>query len=298
MESILKLENVSKKYGNETVLKNVNLELKSGEIVGLVGPNGAGKSTIMKIISGLISNFEGTAQINGENIRNMKCNYKKVGCLIENPGYYGSDTGLDNLKFCAKLSGAYSEAQIMDLAKRMGIEYALKKRVSKYSLGMKQKLGICMAMVGKPEVLILDEPTNGLDPDTIPVVRDLIKYSAEEMKCAVLVSSHILSEIEAVCDSVYFIKNGEIISEKGMGTEERTVYSFTSDSQLKLIELLQKMGYKATVCGDKVETEMDETQASEFLVTAVKENIRIFGMDKKNANLEQTYHKVMEGKDE
>lgn len=298
MEAILKLENVSKKYGNETVLKNVSLELKSGEIVGLVGPNGAGKSTIMKIISGLISNFEGTAQINGENIRNLKCNYKKVGCLIENPGYYGSDTGLDNLKFCAKLSGAYSEAQIRDLAKRIGIENALKKRVSKYSLGMKQKLGICMAMVGKPEVLILDEPTNGLDPDTIPVVRDLIKYSAEEMKCAVLVSSHILSEIEAVCDSVYFIKNGEIISEKGMGTEERTVYSFASDSQLKLIELLQKMGYKATVCGDKVETEMDETQASEFLVTAVKENVRIFGMDKKNANLEQTYHKVMEGKDE
>lgn len=298
METLLKLENVSKKYGRETVLKDVNLELKRGEIVGLVGPNGAGKSTIMKIISGLISNFDGTAMINGENIRDMKCSSKKVGCLIENPGYYGSDTGFDNLKFCAKLSGAYSKIQIMDLAKRIGIDNALKKRVSNYSLGMKQKLGICMAMVGHPEILILDEPTNGLDPDTIPVVRNMIKYSAEKMNCAVLVSSHILSEIEAVCDSVYFIRDGRIISEKDIGSEERTVYSFSSDSPLQLIECLKKMGFYATVCGDKVEAEMDETQAAEFLTCAVKENIRIFGMDKKNADLEQTYHRVMEGKDE
>lgn len=98
MEALLKLENISKRYGRETVLKDVDLELKSGEIVGLVGPNGAGKSTIMKIISGLISNYEGTAQINGENIRDMKCRSKKVGCLIEEPGFYGDDTGFDKFE--------------------------------------------------------------------------------------------------------------------------------------------------------------------------------------------------------
>lgn len=298
MEALLKLENISKRYGRETVLKDVDLELKSGEIVGLVGPNGAGKSTIMKIISGLISNYEGTAQINGENIRDMKCRSKKVGCLIEEPGFYGDDTGFDNLKFCARLSGAYSKIQIMDLAKRIGIYNALKKRVSKYSLGMKQKLGICMAMVGNPEILVLDEPTNGLDPDTIPVVREMIKYSAEKMNCAVLVSSHILSEIEAVCDSVYFIRDGQIISEKTIGSESRTVYSFSSDSPLHLAECLESKGFKATVCGDKVEAEMDQTQAAEFITVAVKENISIFGMDKKAPDLEQTYHRIMEGKDE
>lgn len=155
-----------------------------------------------------------------------------------------------------------------------------------------------MAMVGNPEILVLDEPTNGLDPDTIPVVREMIKYSAEKMNCAVLVSSHILSEIEAVCDSVYFIRDGQIISEKTIGSESRTVYSFSSDSPLHLAECLESKGFKATVCGDKVEAEMDQTQAAEFITVAVKENISIFGMDKKAPDLEQTYHRIMEGKDE
>ena len=298
MKTLLKLDNVSKNYGKEKILKNVGMEIKSGEIVGLVGPNGSGKSTIMKIICGLISKYDGSVRINGEDIREMKCNYKKVGCLIENPGYYGSDTGFDNLKFCAKLSGAYSKMQIMDLAKHIGIDNALKKRVSKYSLGMKQKLGICMAMVGKPEILVLDEPTNGLDPSTIPAVRDMIKYSAEKMNCGVLVSSHILSEIEAVGDRVYYIRNGGIVQKQDIRPDRKNIYSFSTDSPLKLIECLEKKGFKAAMCNEKVEAEMDESEAAGFLIYAVNEGIRIFVMDNKSLDLEREYRKIMEDIDE
>ncbi|MBO5382901.1 MAG: ABC transporter ATP-binding protein [Ruminococcus sp.] len=298
MKTLLKLDNVSKNYGKEKVLKNVGMEIKSGEIVGLVGPNGSGKSTIMKIICGLISNYDGTVQINGEDIRKMKCNYKKVGCLIENPGYYGSDSGFDNLKFCAKLSGAYSKMQIMELAKHVGIDKVLKKRVSKYSLGMKQKLGICMAMVGKPEILVLDEPTNGLDPSTIPAIREMIKYSAEKMNCGVLVSSHILSEIEAICDSVYYIRNGEIIQEQNIGADTKNIYLFSTDSPLKLMECLKKKGFNSSKYNEKVESEMNENEAAVFLSYAVNEGIRIFGMDKKGSDLEFEYQKIMEDRDE
>jgi len=298
MSKLLQLKSVTKNYNQEKALDSVSIEVNKGDIVGLVGPNGAGKSTLMKIVTGLIANYNGDVLINDENIKNIKSKYKKVGCLIENPGYYGEDTGLDNLKFCAKLSGAYSISQIKSLAKLVGIDNALNKRVSQYSLGMKQKLGICMAMVGKPELLILDEPTNGLDPSTIPLIRDVIKYSADELNCGVLVSSHILSEIEAICKRVYFIRNGKIISEENIEQINSSIYSFSTDNIPALVECLKSNGYESTISNKKVDVKMDEKEAANFLKLAVSNNITILGMDKKKVHLEQEYNRIVEGKDE
>lgn len=293
-KSLLKLENVSKSYGKEKVLKNISFTLNSGEVLGLVGPNGAGKSTIMKIVSGLITNYKGKVYLENKNIKEIKSNIKKIGCLIESPGFYQDDTGLENLQFCGKLSGKYSDNQIHELAKRLDIEKALNKRVSKYSLGMKQKLGICMALVGEPQILILDEPTNGLDPSAIPAVREIIKYYAKELKIGVLVSSHILSEIEAICDNVLFIKKGEIVQKERLHDTNKNGYVFETDNPNLLLKCLADKNFEASLVNGKIMAKMDEKDVALFLPYVVSNHIIIHGMYRKEENLEEKYYKIVE----
>ncbi len=208
---VAKLNNVSKRYGHHGILKNVSLTITQGEVVGLIGPNGAGKSTLMKILVGLIRNYEGTVEMP----LNQK-GKKNIGCVIETPGFFGNCTGYDNLKYFAELSGCKSEKEIDEIIQLLGIDEFIDKKASKYSLGMKQRLGIAQAIMGEPVLLVLDEPTNGLDPNVIPEIRKFIHYISKVKGIAVLISSHILSEIEMMCDRVIGIDHGVIIDNATM----------------------------------------------------------------------------------
>lgn len=179
MSEVLRLSNISKVYGKQKVLDKVDLFINEGEIIGLVGPNGAGKSTLMKIITGLVKKYDGDVYIKGENIKNIKRRTtKRIGCVIETPGFYPDLTGYENLLFFAEVSGLDDKKEIDEIIKKLGIEGYMDKKVKKYSLGMKQRLGVAQAVLSYPPILILDEPTNGLDPAIVPQLRKFIKYIA------------------------------------------------------------------------------------------------------------------------
>lgn len=212
--SILEMKNISKKFGNRQVLKSISFSVEEGEIVGFVGPNGAGKTTTLKVLANLIFPDEGTVVINGHNLFSereeaLSC----IGGIIENPGLYSFLSGRDNLNFIKNLRNV-SEEKMDFIIEYIGLSSRINDTVKNYSLGMKQRLALGMSLLIDPKLLILDEPTNGLDPTGTIELRDLLKKLSKENKISVLISSHILSEIDRISDKVVFIKEGEIISIK------------------------------------------------------------------------------------
>ena len=214
---ILKCESLNKSIHRKKIIKDVSFQIKEGEILGFIGPNGAGKTTTIKLILGLQKLDSGSIEINGYNVKtNFEKAIEKVGTIVENPDLYMYMSGYDNLKLVANLYKGIDKKRINEVVKLVGLENRIKDKVSKYSLGMRQRLGIAQAILHKPNLLILDEPTNGLDPEGIKHIRDLIKELAEKEKMSIMISSHNLSEIENVCNSVCIIQNGEVIEETGI----------------------------------------------------------------------------------
>ena len=216
-ETVIKTEQLTKRYGKHTVVNKVNLHVKKGRIYGLLGRNGAGKTTIMKMILGLTPITYGNAKVFGKNIiGNEKKIYPRIGAIIETPGFYPNLTGTENLEIFARLRGTASPNAVKNALEIVGLPYKDKKTFSKYSLGMKQRLGIANAILHDPELLILDEPTNGLDPIGIAEVRDFIKKLSVEHGKTVLISSHILSEISLLADDIGIIDKGVLLEESSM----------------------------------------------------------------------------------
>jgi ABC-2 type transport system ATP-binding protein len=209
----MKLINLKKSIGKKQIIKGLNFEIHSGEVFGFLGPNGAGKTTTIRMMVGLMKITEGDVQILGKSIKN---NYKEavreVGAIVENPEMYPFMTGLQNLNHFARMIPGVSEERIQEVISIVGLEKAIKQKVGKYSLGMRQRLGIAQALLHHPSVLILDEPTNGLDPAGIREIRHYIRKLALEENVAVIISSHLLSEIELMCDRIGIIKNGELVA--------------------------------------------------------------------------------------
>ncbi len=297
--NILEVDNVSKKYKKQTVLENINFSIKTGEIVGLVGPNGAGKTTIMSIIVGLIKNYEGTVKIAGQDIRNYKGSKKQVGCVIETPGFYPNLTGYENLKYFGEIFGGVEKNQIDEVVKFLGLESSIHKKTKKYSLGMKQRLGIAQAVLGYPKLLILDEPTNGLDPNVIPCIREFIKNIASEKGISVVISSHILTEIEAICDRVIFIKKGRLIEELNMcenNVKNTSSYIFETDKRNELVNFFMSKSIKAEMLDEgKVKVEISENEAKYVLPDIIQAGILVSGMYKQKVSLEEKFIKSMGG---
>jgi len=297
MNEVLKINEVTKVYGKQTVLDKVNLSLEQGEIMGLVGPNGAGKTTLMKIITGLIKKYDGDVYINTENIRSKKKqDTKQIGCVIETPGFYPDLTGYENLLFFAEISGLKDKNEISEIVEKLGIESYVNKKTKKYSLGMKQRLGVAQAVLTYPPILILDEPTNGLDPAIVPELRKFIKYIAKEKQTAVLISSHILSEIELMCDKVAFIQEGKIIKIESLVKNEKdtALIAFVTS---KLVELKnfcnnKKLSYK--ILGeDKLHVVINPKELENLVLSISKENIPIRSVYEVKESLEQKYLKTM-----
>ena len=189
-ELVLKCQDLHKKFGKKEILKGVSLELYQGDILGFIGPNGAGKTTTIKLILGLQSITSGVVSINGYDIEKQFTKaIEKVGAIIENP----------------------DRTRIMEVVKLVRLDNRINDKVSKYSLGMRQRLGVAQAILHKPKLLILDEPTNGLDPEGIKEMRDLLRELAQKEKMAIFISSHNLAEIETLCNKVCIIQNGNVI---------------------------------------------------------------------------------------
>lgn len=209
--TVLEIKNVSKYFGRKKIIDNITLDVKEGEIYGFLGPNGAGKTTTIKMALGLLSIDEGNIIINGNDIKkHFEKAMENIGGIVENPDMYNYMTGRENLKLYARIRNVKKE-RIDEVIKLVDMEKAADQKVGKYSLGMKQRMGLALTLLHSPKVLILDEPTNGLDPVGIKSLRNILKNIAKEEKTAIFVSSHIIGEMQAMCDKIAMIKDGKII---------------------------------------------------------------------------------------
>lgn len=215
MEAILKIENLSKSFGNRRILHDISFETYGGEVFGFLGPNGAGKTTTIKIAVGHLSLDEGDIKI--ENV-SIKKDFEKalsyVGGIVENPELYKYMSGMQNLRQYARMRPGVTQKRIDEVVELVGLKNRINDKVRKYSLGMRQRLGVAQALLHHPKLLILDEPTNGLDPAGIKGLRDILKKLAVEENISVMVSSHLMSEMELMCDRVGIIMNGKLIDVK------------------------------------------------------------------------------------
>lgn len=214
MTTIIRTTQLTKKYGDQTAVDNLNMTIKQGQIYGFLGQNGAGKTTTIRMLLGLIKPTHGSIEIFGEHLyAKQKEILRRVGSIVEFSGFYENLTARENLLINAKLMGVHTKNTIEEALEIVGLQDEPSKMVGKFSLGMKQRLGIARAILHHPELLILDEPTNGLDPIGIKEIRNLIKVLAEERKITILVSSHILSEVEQLADHIGIIHLGKLLEE-------------------------------------------------------------------------------------
>ena len=296
----LEVIDLCKEYGDRRVVDNVNFFVKQGEIFGFLGPNGAGKSTTIKMVTGLTTITSGEVYIMG---KSLKHNFEKaianLGGVIETPTLYGYLSGYHNLKFFASLYPHITEERIRDVASLVGLEGRLKDKVSQYSLGMKQRLGIAQALLHNPKLLLLDEPTNGLDANGIKEMRIFLKTLAREQGIAILISSHILSEMENLCDTIAIINKGKVIEQKTIQelkekvTNGGNVYIRVNAVNYagKLIEA--KINSKVSIAEDKLLFHADDKTLSELILLLTQNRISIFGAGQVDFSLEDVFLNII-----
>ncbi|MEC0016534.1 ABC transporter ATP-binding protein [Bacillus anthracis] len=213
MTTILSVRDVKKVIGKKTIVENISFDVKQGEVFGFLGPNGAGKTTTIRMLVGLIKETEGMISIGGYSIKeNFREAMRQIGSIVENPELYTYLTGWENLKQFARMLGGISDERIIEIAHMVHLDERIHDKVKTYSLGMKQRLGIAQALLGNPKLLILDEPTNGLDPAGIRELREFIHKLVKEENMSVFISSHLLSEVQMICDRVAIIHKGKMIT--------------------------------------------------------------------------------------
>lgn len=263
-EVALELNGISKTYRRKhvrsTVIDNLSLSVPAGIVFGLLGPNGSGKSTLLRILAGLIKADEGFVRIFGKLLSPQT--RREMGMLIESPSFYPFLSGLEHLEMIARVGDYPFEAN--KILSKIGIRAEADKPVSTYSLGMKQKLGIGIAMLRQPRVVVLDEPTNGLDPDGILEIRELIKELAYSHGVTVFLTSHFLDEVQRTCDRIGIIKNGKLKAEgevdKLLGSGERMWFDTDRPS-----ELLAILGLSATIGDGGVYADIDRSEVPNLL---------------------------------
>ncbi len=215
----LEVNELRKDIGKRQIIKGLTFQVRKGEVFGFLGPNGAGKTTTIRMIVGLTTPTDGDIRILGHNVVTERAEaMKKIGAIVENPELYPFLSGLENLKQYARMQQGITDEDIRRVIKLVGLENRIKDKVKKYSLGMRQRLGLAQALLHNPEVLILDEPTNGLDPAGIREIRDYIRRLAKEQGMSVIVSSHLLAEMELMCDRFGIIKNGQMVRIEDVNT--------------------------------------------------------------------------------
>lgn len=300
--NVLEVKGLKKVIGKREIIKDLNFSVKEGEIYGFLGPNGAGKTTTIRMLVGLILPTAGEVKICGENLKNNKEKaLKDVGAVVENPELYKYLSGRENLMQIARIRGV-SKEEVQDLINLVGLENRINDKVKKYSLGMKQRLGLAAALIGNPKLLILDEPTNGLDPSGIIDFRKIVKQAAKERGMAVFVSSHILSEVQQLCDRVAFINNGVIKAVEDMnqavtGTEKESLTLVTSSNKEKVIEILRSQPFVLTseINEAGINIVVQSGTTPELVKTLVKADVLVEEIYRNREGLEQRYMELVEG---
>ncbi len=291
MENILECRSLCKTFGKKQILKDVSFDIKEGDILGFIGPNGAGKTTTIKLILGLQSITSGKVYINGYNVeKEFTKAIKKVGAIVENPDMYMYMSGYDNLKLVSNMYKGIGTKRIDEVVKLVKLENRINDKVSKYSLGMRQRLGIAQAILHKPNLLILDEPTNGLDPEGIKEMRELLVSLARNEKMAILISSHNLAELDNFCNKVCIIKNGEIIETSEISAIKKDIEHEKFIIEIENTKGINKIYKEAEIINDKVfKINIKRENVPDLVIDMVKNNIKIYEIKEDEKSLEDAF---------
>lgn len=299
MEYILKSNDVKKKYKNFIALDGLTMHVPKGSIYGFVGKNGAGKTTLIRMICGLQTPTSGDFEIYGVNFKdkNISNARKKMGAVVETPSIFHDLTAYENLKMQYDILGIKDYSSISDLLSLVGLEKTGKKLAKNFSLGMRQRLGIAVALCGNPEFLVLDEPINGLDPEGIVEIRKLIKKLNQERKITILISSHILDELSRVATHYGFIKDGKMIKE--MSAEEfendcKKSISIITDK--KIDKVLKVNNYKYKLISDNQANIYGDIEITPLVLALHKEGISVKKITENEENLEHYFFSLLGGK--
>ncbi|MGL4773207.1 MAG: ABC transporter ATP-binding protein [Clostridium sp.] len=299
--NVLEVKGLRKKLGKREIIKGIDLEVKEGEIFGFLGPNGAGKTTTIRMLVGLINADSGEVRICGESLKNKEKALRNVGAVVENPELYGYLSGRENLMQIARIRKVSTE-EIEELIILVGLEKRIDDKVKKYSLGMKQRLGLAAALIGNPKLLILDEPTNGLDPSGIIDFREVVKSAVREKGISVFISSHILSEVQNLCDRVAFVNHGVIkaveeIKGNTMETDKDSLKVVTLGDKEKDMEIIKSIPFvfNASLSEDGIDVVVENHTASKLIKALVEKNIEVEQVYRNRMGLEQRYMELVEG---
>lgn len=301
MDYVIETRNLVKAYKGKAAVDSVNIHVKRREIYGFVGPNGAGKSTVMKMLLNLTQPDSGEVFLWGEKIgdRSFEC-LKRIGSIIENPYFYEKITGYQNLDLHCEYMGYHNKERIQEVLRLVGLHDIEEKRVSQYSLGMKQRLAIARAILTKPELLILDEPINALDPEGIREMRMLLHQINQECGTTIFISSHILSEVEQIADTVGIIQSGRLLKEIAMSDihKHQTDYIELETEDIRragyLLEHEMRITDFKVVSETKVEIYDLTKTVREITEALVRNEVGIMSIGKKQNSLEDYFFHVLE----
>lgn len=307
MSAVLELKNVSKIMNGKALVEDISFTINKGEIFGFLGPNGAGKTTTIKMITGLYNISKGEIYIDGKSVKkNFEKALNGVGGIIENPEMYGYLSGYDNLKLYARMHGGISKERIQEVVELVKLGNRINDKVSKYSLGMRQRLGVAQALLHKPSLLILDEPTNGLDPMGIKELRQTLRELAEKDGLSVMVSSHLLSEMELMCDRFGIIDGGKMIDIKTIAdirndkTATIKTYLIEVDNKEKALELIKanNSNVSAELDENGVKISCEKEQLSKINKMLVINDIELYNSTVITKTLEDEFMEVTKGSKE
>lgn len=301
--SLLQIRNLTKKIGNKTIVDQLTLDMEKGEIVGLLGPNGAGKTTTIRIIVGLMSKSGGQVFIDGTDAHtHFEQAMKHVGVIVENPDLYKYLSGYDNLIHFSRMTPGVTEARIREVIALVGLEHSINDKVSTYSLGMRQRLGLAVVLVHKPSLLVLDEPTNGLDPAGIRELRGHLKHLAQKEGVGIMISSHLMSEMEMMCDRVAILQRGKLVGIQkisDMADDERTQVQFEVDRPDLAVLVLQSI-----MSGDEITTDQRHIQVRiakesipEISRKLMAAGINVYGVHTVKKTLEDKFMEITGGEE-
>lgn len=305
MPFILQTNRLSKKIGSKMLVTDVDIHIRKGEIYGFLGPNGAGKTTVMKMITNLWKPASGTIELFGERLTPKSYDVlKRMGSIIEFPVFYDHMTGRENLQLHCEYMGYYNTGSVENAMQMLNLTDAADQPVRNYSLGMKERLGIARAVMCKPELLILDEPTNGLDPAGMKQIRDLLKMLSSEYGITIMISSHILSEVESIADTVGIIHHGRMMKEIRMQDIEETNLNYAEISVTDekkaayvLAEMLKLHNFKVFDNG-KIRIYDHSVSTQQLTKTLALNDVEVMGIGKKAETLEDYFLKLTgEGND-
>lgn len=285
----MKLIGVSKNYNQKKILEDINLDFNNNNIIGLIGKNGAGKTTLMKIIVNNITNYDG----------DVKYNNNSIGYLIEHPKLYTQETGLENLKIFSNIIGnGFEKKYTYSIIEAFGMNSYINKKVKNYSMGMKQKLAIAISLMNKPKYLILDEPTNGMDPNGSIDILKTLKELVQDTQTKILISSHKLEDIELICDRAIFIQNGFIIKDMDLITIKRfkPIYiKVKPEDYTKTLDILSKSAnIEKSNKNENLIIISHKSNSSEVLMELSKYKIFPKSIEEKNNSLRETYFNLNE----